>query len=343
MKPGHKYLVNPPKKKAKRSRRKNPAPFAMVVANVAGRKRRAKSKRRNPTKARAGISIVRMPKKNPAPLPDMKTKRRRNKKRRNPLSNLGRFFEKKRRNPTKRRSSSRRRRNSASKISSVNPMAKRTRKRGSRRRRNPIARRGARRRNPGRRSSRRRNPIPVVRELFGPDMLTFAGGVVAVSVGTSMLMNRILAGNPTTGQPGMKLPLVDYTPLANPATAGQFYARNAWILAGYKLAIGGLLGYALRNQAPRFSRGVMVGAVATAISDVLKNTGVLNAAGNLQIARAGTARNYPGVAGLVPGVPARLAGGPASAFLRKGMSARVNAGTMRSMENQTEGAFRGAN
>ncbi len=229
-----------------------------------------------------------------------------------------------------------------------NPMSKKTRRRGkSRRSKNPMTRRGGKRRS-GRRSTRRmRNPIPVVRELFSSDMLSLGAGVVVGSVGTKMIMNRLVAGDPTTGARAFALPGVNYT-----VPAAQFYSKNAWILAFYNLAIGGGAGYLLRNQSPRLARGIMIGAVASTISDVLRNTGVISPTGTLQMPgmlAQGVGRNYgPGV-GYLPGTNTTFTG-PAQRFLAannvprpRGMGARVGPGTMAAMQGQSEGAFRGAN
>lgn len=170
-----------------------------------------------------------------------------------------------------------------------------------------------------------RNPLPVVRELFGPDMLSFAAGVVVANVGTTMIMNKLLTG--TNGVRSFDLPGVDFT--APPAT---FYSKNAWVLALYKTAIGGLGGYLLRNQSPRLAKGIMVGAVATGISDVLRNTGVLNASGTLGMGRGAGMFLPRGASTYIPGVPPILSG-PATAFInngapvasrRNGMGAVVN-------------------
>lgn len=341
MKTGHKYHVNPP--------------YALIVANPKGSKRRAK-KRRNPApgSSRPGIFVIRKPKRNPSTKNSsvMKTRRRHHRS--------------KRRNPAKLRhvllmNSPKRRRHSKRSLFSRNPMKKhRSRSRSRGRSRNPMSRRSAPRRM-GRRSHRRfRNPIPgVVSDLFGPDMLTFAGGVVIANVGTSMIMNRLVAGNPTTGQRPFNLPGVDYSMLGT-TNAAQFYSKNAWLLAAYKVVIGGAAGYLLRHQSPRLSRGIMVGTVATAISDVLKNTGVLTASGALQwpaASTAGTGRYFPGGVGsnyrprigFVPGTNPIFTN-PAQGFLTasnvprpRGMGARVGPSTITGTMESAEGSFRGAN
>lgn len=189
-----------------------------------------------------------------------------------------------------------------------------------------------------------------VRDLFGPDMLSLAGGVVISSVGTTMIINSLVSANPTTGQRKFDLPFIDYSMLANPATAGTFYSKNALPLAGYKLVLGGLAGYLLRNQSPRLARGLLIGTVATAFSDVLKSTGFITASGSLSLTR-GAGRNYAAArgAGFLPGTSTRFTG-PAQQFLAansvprpRGMGASVGPGSMATMERQSESAFRGAN
>ncbi len=197
-----------------------------------------------------------------------------------------------------------------------------------------------------------RNPVGgFVRELFGPDMLSVAGGVVIGNVGTTMIMNKLVSANPTTGQRSFDLPGVDYSMLANPQTAATFYSKNAWMLAIYKLAIGGAAGYLLRNQSPRLSRGILIGTAATAVSDVLKNTGILSPTGTLSLMNRGTSRYYPPArgAGYLPGTSTRFTG-PGQQFLTqngvprpRGMGAQVGPATMTNLERQAESAFRGAN
>ncbi len=342
MKKARKYLINPP--------------FALVVANPKGK--RAAKKRRNPTKARrgrAGIFVIRKPSRNPsAPLPAMKTKRRRK-------------HRSKRRNPAKLRHvlmlnpkrKTRRRRRARSKIFASNPMKTKHRRRGKRRRsRNPMmSRRGVRRSGRRRSSTRRfRNPMPAIAsQLFGPDMLTLAGGVVIANVGTTMIMNRLVAGNPTTGVRPFNLPGVDYSMLGT-AAAPTFYTKpqNVVMLALYKGAIGATAGYLLRNQSPRLSRGILVGTVATMISDVLKGTKVLSSTGTLTW--GGMGRNYPAMGrnfragtGFLPGTSTRFTG-PGQNFLTannvprpRGMGAVVGPNMVRNTAAMAESAFGAAN
>lgn len=351
----------------------NPVPFVMTVANPGGKKRGRKAKRRNPaaSKKSPGIFVIRKAKRNPVKAPPMKSTRRKARRksaRRNPPMGAGvagggpirrkvgaKAWHHKRGtyvyNPLRKAAKRRKARRNPAKspfYSSIKTMSKKTRRRGSRRRtRNPISR-GARRRS-GRRSSARRfrNPIPIVSELFGPDMLSLAGGIVISNVGTTMIMNRLLTANPTTGARPVNLPGVDYSALANPATAANFYKDNAWALALYKLGMGAGAGWLLRNQSPRLSKGMLIGSVATAISDVLRNTGVLSPTGTIR----GMGRNFPAGMGYLPGTNTRFTN-PGQQFLAtgvnnvprpRGMGAAVGTNMLANTQGQVEGAFRGAN
>ncbi len=283
----------------------------------------------------------------PAPAKNpMKTRRK--SKRRNPLSNLGRFAKKKstrRRNP---------RRKAKRKISrpafSRNPMSKKTRRRGSRRRtRNPISRRGARR--SGRRSSARRmrNPLPMVKELFGPDILAAAGGAIGGSVLANTLIDRLARGD-ATGARSFDLPFVDYSMLAHPDASVKltFWSKNSWILALYKLVAAGGAGWLIKKYSPRTGAGVMVGGMIAAINTVLQAQGVITMAGTLATTR-GTGRylngGNRGAGAYTPGVPA-IYTGPASAFIGggvpnagRGTGALVNRNFMQTAERAAPNPF----
>lgn len=336
----------------------NPAPYLAIVANPHRKKRRAKF-RKNPARRakRPGLFVLKKPTKNPAPKKSARSRFK--KKARNPLKIRHVIVEenpmkrasrkksrsgKRRKNPMKRKASRKKARKVFRSIKrSRNPMKHKKRRGGKKRyNRNPMKRsRG------GRRMKRySRNPVgQTVRELFGQPMLIFAAGVVTAQVVNNTVLDRI--NSPMSGQRSFDLPFVDYTMLGNAATAGTFYTKNAWILAGYKLVLGGAIGYALRNQAPRFSQGYLTGTVAGAITEVLVQQNVITRNNQLVWGR-GTSRMYRG-AGLVPGVNSLLTG-PAQGFMRfnnmpaqRGTGALVGPGTMRDLERQSEGAFRGAN
>lgn len=225
-------------------------------------------------------------------------------------------------------------------VQTKNPTMK-SRRRGRRRSRNPSRRRSSRRRssvvvirNPARgrrrsRSRRMRNPVGgAVGEIFNSNTLTLGVGIVAAQVGTNLVLNKLRATEMATqgNLPGLK--------------PGQ---ESVLAIMLYKLVIGAGVGYLLRNQSPRFSQGMIIGSVAGALSDVLMQSRVLQT--------AGVAKNFyarPGM-GMIPGTSTRFTG-PAQRFLmnsnnvpRPGMGAAVRPGFVRAAQNQTEGAFRGAN
>ncbi len=261
----------------------------------------------------------------------------------NPKKRRGKKVKMKR-NPKKKRAKKRPAPAPLPKISSAQPQtqmkSKRRRRRKSRSffgKRNPV-RRSRRRRS----SSRRvRNPISSnIREMFSPNMLTLAGGVVIGNVGTAMIINRLVAPPAGSTRP-FDLPGVDYT-----VASAEFYTKNAVALAFYKLAIGIAASYLLRNQSPRLSQGLAIGSVAGAINDVLKKTGVITPTGTI----AGVGRNFSARgAGYLPGTNTRFTG-PAQRFLsptngvpRPGMGAAVRRGFTERTAAKAESAFGSAN
>jgi hypothetical protein len=345
MKAGHVYHANPPKRAKKKRAKKNPVPFAMVTANP--KKRRAKTKRRNPAKARAsspGVFVIRKPtKKNPV---SMKTKRRRHaKKRRNPLVAAPGVVHCKR-NPKRRRKHAKKRSGFASLFSSRNPMAKTRRSGKKRRHRKNPARSGGYRRNARRqhrRRSHRRNPVPVVRELFAADNLSLAAGVVTGAVGARTVIN-FLQGADATGNRRFSLPGVNYTNAANPTL---FYQQNGFLIAAYELAIAGLAGWALKGQSPRLARGIMLGGLVAATTDILTTTGIISGGafklmGSSGVSSRGTGAYLraprSGMGALTPGVSPTFTG-PGAAFLNgangapmsRGLSRRVGPNQARDM------------
>lgn len=288
---------------------RNPG-FGILVANPKKRKKR-RAKKRNPAKSKPGIFVIRKAtRKNPV---KKRTQRRRprSKKRRNPLKVRHALVMNPKRRRRARRARNVRRRNPRSRRSEriilLNPMKTRRRRSRSRRRNRAVMHRNPVRRSHRRRSRRMRNPIGVVNDLFNPNMLAVAGGVVLGNIGTQAIMNRILTGG-ANGQRMFDLPGVNYTVAPN-----QFYAQNAWVLAFYKLGIGAGAWYLLRNQSPRLANGIAIGAVAGGISDVLKNTGVLQ---NMGVGRYFRSPN--GTGSYLPGVPTQFTG-PASSFLQNGV------------------------
>jgi len=241
-------------------------------------------------------------------------------------------------------------------FSTPNPMKKSRRKRRSFARRNPARRRRARRakrivalnprrrrrrfsrmnpsrsrrRRVNRRSFSRRNPSgDVIGTFTSSDMLTTAAGVITATLGANLVVNK-LATSPST----QKLPGLD------PAKPSAM-ARTI-----YKGLIAGGTGFLLRNKAPRFAEGLMLGAVAVVGADLLAQSGLLT---QLQQA-AGVNRYYGpsrGTRAYLPGTPSILTG-PGSAFLnrssapmarRPGMGAPVNRSFLRSVPGMVENPF----
>ncbi len=239
-------------------------------------------------------------------------------------------------NPARKKSRRKRRtarRRNPRPLSSVQPAKQtnmsKTRRRG-RRRRNPSRRRSNRRRstiiairNPSRgrrrgRSRRMRNPVGVVSDIFSSHNLTLGAGIVTSQVGTNMVLNQLRASQMAINGslPGLK--------------PGQ---ESAMAIMLYKLVLGAGVGFLLRNQAPRFSEGMIIGSVAGAMGDLLAQSRVLASLPG----GAGVGRYFPAarrsIGGYTPGVPAIFTG-PAGQFLnngapqprRRGMGAIVNRG-----------------
>ncbi len=187
----------------------------------------------------------------------------------------------------------------------------------------------------------------VVKEIFNPDMLIVAGSAIASNVGLNMIMNRLVVGDSTGARP-FNLPGVDYT-----QPAATFYQKNGYVLAGYKLLVGGFIGYLLRNQSARVSQGVILGTTITAGSDIFKTAGLINAQGTLgNLQMLGVGRNFRSGAGAPwpPTSNGAIYNNPALSMIDssnvprpRGMGAPVGAGTMADMKRQAGGAFNGAN
>jgi hypothetical protein len=351
MKLSGKYSLNPPRGKKKRRkvaknpRKKNPLPFTAIVANP-GKTRRAK---------KPGMWVAKKPTRNPTKRPA--------KKRRNP-SPVSRPLSVRSTAPIRRSvganawhhkrgtyvynpKARKKKRRAINPVTCKNPMKKSRRRRGKGRSRNPVTRRGgARRRSSGRRrnSHRRRNPIPMVRELFPVNTLAVAGSAVVGGVVINTVINKL--SMPTATRPWV-LPGINIAMLGSqdPAVRATYYRENSLKLALYKGAAGAVIGWALRNQAPRLSYGFALGGFIAAGNDALKSMNVVTPDGTLRL-NSGVGRNFsarPG-AGYLPGTPTMFTN-PAQQFLarRPGAGAAVVPGTTRVIERQTEGAFTGAN
>lgn len=292
----------------------NPVPFAMIVTNP--KKRRAK-KFRNPkkkavvpAKKKRAIFVIKKARKKSRPIQSNPKKK---------TAVYEKIFGQKVRVGTKKHSilkAQKRHADDLQKFETLSPnptkkttMKKRTKSRKTRKTyaRNPSRRRSRRR---STKSGMFRNPMGIVNDLFNPGTLTLAGGVVIGNISTALIINRLVA--PPAGQMRpFDLPFVNYA-----VPAAEFYRRNWLPLMLYKVGIGYGASYLLRNQSPRLSQGLLIGTVAGAISDAVKNTGLLNSV----TGGAGVGRYFPaarGTGAYVPGVNPVFTG-PASAFLSSG-------------------------
>lgn len=177
-----------------------------------------------------------------------------------------------------------------------------------------------------------RNPVSgVVGDIFNSENLTLGAGIVAAQVGSNIVVNKLRASHMAAqgSLPGL-----------NPASPSPI------AIMLYKLVIGAGVGYLLRNQAPRFARGLIIGSVAGAMSDLLVQSRALS-----MIPGAGVGRYFgpAGVGGRVgrgagaylPGTGTRFTG-PGSAFLqggRNGLGARVGPGLVNTLPNTINPAF----
>jgi uncharacterized membrane protein (UPF0136 family) len=231
--------------------------------------------------------------------PTMKTRRRRRRSmiRRNPIRKRRRRFS--RRNPSRRRSATLRH-------ALIFPNSGRRRRRRFSRA-NPVRRRRFIRRNPA---------SGIGGTIFDRDTMVVAGGVVVGTIGTNLLLNALLLPNPTTGVVRFALPGVNTT---------NVNYMNSVPVALYKFAIGGLVGYALRNSTPRLAQGIVIGAFAGALSSVLQSTNLLanlpgGANSQAVSTTAGVSRFFKpraGAGSFLPGTNPIFTG-PASGFLRSG-------------------------
>lgn len=263
------------------------APFGMYLINPASRK-----------KSRSKTGKKRRPFSSQNPMKKSRRKSRRSFARKNPARRKRRrSFA--RRNPSARRSRLKH-------VLFLNPRMKKSsrRRRRSFASRNPSRRRGFSRRNPG-------GPISTI---FNNDTLTLGGGVVIGNLGINLILNKILLPN-AQGQIPLALPGV------NTAVAGYMGTLPVTL---YKVLLGGTVGYLLRDRSPRLAQGIIIGTIATAVSDVLRQSNVLsNLPGGSQALTGGVGRYFNGVRGAgayVPGVPAIFTG-PGGAFLHTGAPA----------------------
>jgi len=325
---------------------RNPTPFALTAVNPAKKKRRKRRAAVTHLAAGSPAKSRRRRKKNPAALVRRKVgtsrwhhkrgtflynpakKRRKNalrkKRRRNPLeiqhviadvpsrNPARRKIRKKsrRKNPSNPMSKHRKRRRKASR----NPVRRATRRRSSRRRRNP-SRRGFLR--------RMRNPA-IVSDLIDKTNVKRGVGVLAGIGGTRFIVNKLIQGDPVTGQRMFDLPGVVYSTPTAPLTQAQFTEKNKVALAVYETLIPAVAGWFVRRYDSAISEGLLGAAVANAGIAMLRTSQFGQTAGlNAFLPRQKGLQTY------IPGVPPMLSG-PATAFINngapvaRGMNAVVN-------------------
>ena len=317
---------------------RNPAPFALSVINPPKKKHRnaAAKKKRNPAAVPLSARSAVVHRKagegggkwhhkkgtflyNPA-------KKRRKARRKNPLVCKHVIVEvpKKKNPPRKLSSSPTMKHRKRSRRKNPSPFMKRGR--SSRSRRNPF-------RSSRKRSRRMRNPVEMLSAIGSPENLAVGVGALAGVVGTPWLINTLMstdaAGNRSFNLPGITYPTAS-NGLSNPAA---FAAANKVPLAFYSTLLPAVVGYLLRNQAPRFARGVMISAVVNLGMAALKGTSIGTKAGLNAYVRS----NIPGIKTYIPGVPPMLSG-PATAFINNGApvpSRGMNAAVDRNWMNMT--------
>ncbi len=325
---------------------RNPAPFALTAVNPAKKKRKARIARRrrkkNPATLRRKVGSKKWHHKRGTFLYNPAKKRRKNavrrKRRRNPLEIQHVIADVPTRNPArKKRRKQNRRRNPSVKNTpmkhrkrrrkaSRNPVRRATRRRSSRRRRNPSRRSIFR---------RMRNPA-IISDVIDKTNVKRGIGILLGIGGTRYIVNKIIQGDPVTGQRMFDLPGVTYSTAAAPLTQAQFTAKNKVALAIYETLIPAVAGWLSRKYDVAISEGLLGAAVANAGIAALRNTQVGQTAG------LGAFLPRGGMNTFIPGVPPMLSG-PGTSFInsgspvaRNGMGAQVN---QRWMAQTTQGGL----
>lgn len=171
-----------------------------------------------------------------------------------------------------------------------------------------------------------RNPVSgVVGDIFNSDTLTLGAGVVVGTTGPTIVVNKLRAS---------QMAVNGSLPGLNPANPSPM------AIMLYKLVIGAGVGYLLRNQSPRFARGMIIGAVSGAMSDLLMQSRVLQSIPGAGVSRILPA-SRPGAGAYVPGISTRFTG-PSSNYLaagRNGVGARVGPGTVNTLPGMVAPAF----
>jgi len=307
------YLRNPVKRRKPRKvvRKRNPIPFALTTVNPV-RKKKRKAARKNPpvtpvrTETRkVGASAWHHARGkflyNPA------KKKAAKRRRKNPLELRHALLE----IPTKNPSSMSKKRKRSRRSGTRNPVSTKKRYRSSKRSR----------RNPSRKGGFRlmRNPIPVVSDVTTKENLTKGVAVLGGVVGTRWMIQRLISGDPTTGQRMFDLPGITYSTAAAPLTQAQFIAKNKIWLAFYEAAIPAVAGWYMKRHNREISEGLLMASVV--------NLGIAGLRGTQIGATTGLNAFLPrqrGMATYIPGVPPMLSG-PATAFINNGSPvARAN-------------------
>lgn len=326
------YRLNTPKKKYR-----NPVPgYVMGVFNPVKHKKKKKH-RKNAAKKnrRPGIFVVKKPtRRNPRP-------KKRTHKKRNAAPKLVHMLELNPKRKTAHKKKHRKNPSSKKSRSSRPPMSKKKKKHYAKKR-NPMKKYH---------KKRRRNPVGIISDIFPGDLVVTGLIGLGTGIGLNTLMNRIVVGTPTSPGPMFKLPGVDYT-----LTGAAFWQKNGYLLAFYKGLLGGAIAYAFMKTSPRASRGIALGTVISAGSEIARATSMVNANGVLSLnpATAGHGRNFrSGTGAAWPPGRGAIYNNPALSMInggnvprpsmRNGMGAPVGPGTMSDLKSQAGGAFRGAN
>lgn len=313
---------------------RNPAPFALTAVNPAKKRRKARLARRrkkNPATLTRKVGAKRWHHKRGTFRYNPAKKRRpavlRKKRRKNPLEIRHVIEDVPARNPARKKHRKKNRRKNPS-VSSPTPMKHRKRRRKASR--NPVRRAtrrrsSRRRRNPSRRSMfrRLRNPA-IISDVIDKTNVKRGVGILLGIGGTRYIVNKVISGDPVTGQRMFDLPGITYSTAAAPLTQAQFTAKNKIALAVYETLIPAVAGWLVRKYDVAISEGLLGAAVANAGIAALRNTQVGQTAG------LGAFLPRGGMNTFIPGVPAMLSG-PATAFInngspvgRMGMGAQVN-------------------
>lgn len=168
-----------------------------------------------------------------------------------------------------------------------------------------------------------RNP-PIISDVIAkPNIKRGIGALIGI-VGTRWTINKLIQGDPTTGQRMFDLPGVTYSTAAAPLTQAQFAEKNKIAIAFYEAVLPAVAGYLVRKYDSNITEGLYIATVTNLGIAAVRNTQMGQYAGlNAFLPRGGMRT-------MIPGVPAMLSG-PATAFInngtpvaRNGVNAAVN-------------------